>query len=33
MLSKYWNRKYHLNQKGSGTNKTKEGVEGNKEMG
>jgi len=25
MLSKYWNKKYHPNQKGSGTNKTKEG--------
>jgi len=25
MLSKYWNKKSHLNQKDSGTNKTKEG--------
>jgi len=25
MLSKYWNKKSHLNQKDSGTNKTKRG--------
>jgi hypothetical protein len=27
MLSKYWNKKSHLNQNGSGTNKTNEGGE------